>query len=78
MSKKFSKLKSLNLGPAPLINSTFWPKAKGTIKISENIMAESKLNLFMGCSVISELNLLFKQSFIKSVLFDLIFLNSGK
>ena len=47
-------------------------------KISENIIAESMSNLSIGCSVIFELNSLFKQSSIKFGLFNLISLNSGK
>ena len=43
-----------------------------------DVIAESKSNLLIGCRVISELKLLFKQSLMKSLLEDLIFLNSGK
>ena len=78
LSLKKLKLNSSNFGPISLINSTFWPNAYGTIKISEKIIAESKLNLLIGCNVISELNSLFKQSLIKSLFCNLIFLNSGK
>ena len=39
----------------------------GNIKISENIIAASKLNLLRGCRVISELKLLFKHNLIKSL-----------
>ena len=46
--------------------------------MSEKIIAESRLNLFIGCNVISELISLFKQRLIKFWFCDLIFLNSGK
>ena len=39
---------------------------------------KSKLNLLIGCNVISVLKLLFKHRSIKFLLFDLISINSGK
>ena len=67
-----------NIGPNPFLNSTFCPRPYGIIKISENIIAASRLNLFKGCKVISLINLVFKQRFIKFGFFFLISLNSGK
>ena len=43
--------------------------------MSENIIAESRLNRFIGCNVMSELNFVLRQSLIKSLFSDLIFLN---
>ena len=49
------------------------------IELCLNSKLSSEITLQpIGCKVISELNLLFKQSSIKLVLFDLIFRNSGK
>ena len=38
------------------------------MRISENIIAESRLYLLIGCNVISELSLLFKHNLTKSLL----------
>ena len=40
-------------GPSPSTNLTPWPSASGTIRISENKIAASKLYLRIGCSVTS-------------------------
>ena len=45
--------------------------------MSEKIIAASKLNLLIGCNVISEDKFSFKHNFIKSGFFYLISLNSG-
>ena len=60
------------------INFIFCPRPYGNIKISENIIAASRSYLLKGCKVIFVVSFSFKQSLIKSGLFFLIFLNSGK
>ena len=49
-----------SLGPSPLLKITFCPKPYGIINISENIIAASRLNRFIGWREISELKSLFK------------------
>ena len=67
-----------SLGPKPFSNSTFWFNPYGNIKISEKIIAASKLNLFKGCKVISDERDSFKHNSIKLGFDFLISLNSGK
>ena len=69
---------SSSIGPKSFLKVTFCLNAFGTNKISEKIIAASKLNLLIGCKVISLDNSSFKHKLTKFGFSDLIFLNSGK
>ena len=69
---------NLNFGPSP--SSKYKPKpiASGTVRISENKIAASKLNLLNGCIVTSQASSGLEHKFIKLPASFLSALYSGK